>query len=96
MLVIQSMTYGQQKPSGIETNIPPPSDLFNDYVGQAVLTSDSVTATSWTWSDSLTTLIIEGHTRMQLCVFSYIRDVQVETEYHILNMVSPYIGPQDR
>ena len=40
-------TYGQLKPCGIETHIPPPRyNSFDDYVGQAVLTSDSVTATS--------------------------------------------------
>ena len=39
------------------------------------LTSDSVTATSWTWSDLTTTLVIEGHTRIQLCVSSYTQDV---------------------
>ena len=44
----------------------------------------------------MTTLVIEGHTRMQLCVSSYTLDMQVEKEYHILRMVSPYIGPQDR
>ena len=33
---------------------------------------------------------------MQLCVSSYTLDVQVEKGYHILSMVSPYIGPQDR
>ena len=71
-------------------HIPPPRcDSFDDYVGQAALTSDSLTATSWT-------LEIEGHIRIQLCVSSYIQDVQVEKEYHILNMVSPYIGLQDR
>ena len=47
------------------------------------LTSDSVTATSWTWSDLTTTLVIEGHTRIQLCVSSYTQDVQVEKGYHI-------------
>ena len=36
------------------------------------------------------------HTRMQLCVSSYTLDVQMEKEYHILSMVSPYIGLQDR
>ena len=78
-------------------HIPPPRyDLFIDYVGQAALTSDSVTATSWTWSDSMTTLVIEGHTRMQPCVSSYTLDVQVKKEYHIPHMVSPYIGLQDR
>ena len=88
-------TYGQLKPSGVEMHIPLPRyDLFNDCYGQAVVTSDSVTTTSWTWSDSTTTLVIEGHTRIQLCVSSYNQDVQVEKEYHILNMVSPYIGPQ--
>ena len=39
-------TYGQLKPSGVETHIPPPRcNSFNDCFGQAVLTSDSVTAT---------------------------------------------------
>ena len=33
---------------------------------------------------------------MQLCVSSHTLDMQVEKEYHILSMVSPYIGPQDR
>ena len=36
------------------------------------------------------------HTRIQLCVSPYIQDMQVEKEYHILSMVSPYIGLQDR
>ena len=53
------------------------------------LTSDSVTATSWTWSDPTTTLLIEGHTRIQLCVSSDTQDVQMEKGYHILDMVSP-------
>ena len=44
----------------------------------------------------MTTLVIEGHIRMQPCVSPYTLGMQVEKEYHILSMVSLYIGPQDR
>ena len=53
------------------------------------LTSDSVTATSWTWSDPTTTLVIEGHTRILLSVSSDTQDMQIEKGYHILDMVLP-------
>ena len=38
--------------------------------------------------DFLKTPIIEGHTRIQLCVSCYTQDMQVEKGYHILSMVS--------
>ena len=62
---------------GIETHIPPPKcDSFNDYVGQAVLASESVTTTSQT-------LEIEELIRMQLCVSSYTRDMKLSWKKNI-------------
>ena len=39
----------------------------------------------------MTTLVIEGHTRMQPCVSPYTLDMQVEKECHIPAWISPYI-----
>ena len=62
---------------GIETHIPlPKCDLFNVYVGQVALASESVTTTSWT-------LEIEGLIRMQFCVSSHTRDVKLAWKKNI-------------
>ena len=61
--------------------------MFNDYVGQAVLTSDSMTATS-------RTLAIEGVIRQKvaLCLSLHLGcEIGLEKEHHTLS-----IGPQDK